>query len=143
MLIVFVNCDNDNGLSGPLVNGTIGGETWEYQFAKANYLSSTDEFAVEMFGQLEMETDPCVIVSINAYISFTISNEEGYYPLPLSEGTKNLKFHQSGVGQQFLDATSGFIEITSIEGRRVGGYIQAIVDDENTIEGTFAFDRCI
>ncbi len=142
LLITLIHCENDNGISENLMEGRIGGVEWEFQYAKAFYSNFGDEYMVEIFGQRETPVDPCSVNSILGYISLTIPNETGFYPLPFADASESLKFHQPGVGQDFFLASSGFVEVFSIEGRRVGGFIQATFDDDNTVEGTFVFDRC-
>ncbi len=140
-MVVMIACDTNDGLSGDLVNGKINGEEWQFQYAKVFY-SFNNEYEVEMYGQHERETDPCAINSINSYISVTLPGAEGVYTLPFAQENGSLKFHLPGVGQQFYVANSGFIEIISISGRRIAGYLQAGFDEDNTVEGTFIFDRC-
>lgn len=140
----FQACNNDNGLDDTeLLNGIIGGEKWEFQYGKANSISFEDQIQIELFGLQESEIDPCAVFSSNGYLSFAIPSAEGTYNLPLIDQNESLKFHQPGVGQQFFVASSGFIEIITISGRRVGGYIQAEFDQFNIIEGTFVVDLCL
>lgn len=138
----LTGCKDETGLGGNLIEGVISGEEWEYKFAKANYDPFNETFDVEMFGQMETINDPCAVFSINGYIDMVIPNQTGSFNLPFSNPKYSLTFSQAGVGQESFVANSGFVEIITISGRRVGGYIQAYYDDENIVEGSFAFNRC-
>ncbi len=142
LIITIQSCDDDDGLDGELVAGKVSGLDWSFQYAKANFNASTNAFDVELFDVRETASDPCAVVSINAYIGMSIPNEPGTYNLPFTDPKYTLTFNQEGVGQEFFVANSGFVEIFSISGRRIGGYLQAYYDDENSVEGTFVFDRC-
>lgn len=140
-LLILISCGNETGLDQDLLNGVIGGGEWRYQFAKANF-DFNGSVDIEMYGQMEQETNPCVINSIEGYISVTLPTETGTYTLPLPIQSETLRFHQPGVGQMLFVANSGFVEVFTVEGRRVAGYIQASFDEDNTVEGTFIFDTC-
>ena len=138
---LIISCKNEDGLSENLVTGVIDGNEWHYQYAKA-FFDFNERYDVEMFGQLEIETEPCVINSINGYISVALPVVEGTYNLPFAQETESLKFHLPGAGQKFFVANSGFIEVITVSGRRVAGFLQANFDQSNAVEGTFIFDRC-
>jgi hypothetical protein len=135
-------CGDDDFGDVRILNGTIDGIAWEFKYAKANQQPFGNSMVIELYGLQETASDPCGISSTNPYVSITLPRSEDTYFLPLANGTDNLKFHKQGSNNQFVSATSGFVEITGISGRRVTGYMQALFDDQNQVEGSFAFDLC-
>ena len=143
LLSIFISCKEERDGMDKLLAGMIGGEPWTFQYAKANLNSVDNIFDVELYGTQQTQDDPCTIINTaNTHLTIQIPNQVGNYNLPFPIQAQSLAFQQAGVNTTRFYATSGFIEISAISGLRVVGYLQAVFDEDNTVEGTFVFDRC-
>ncbi|MDH5608364.1 MAG: hypothetical protein OEY56_02705 [Cyclobacteriaceae bacterium] len=134
-------CNNDSkNQLGPLLAGKISGKQWEYRYAKSMYASFTNSFETELFGLDQQEQDPCsIFLSPFNYVTMNVPNSIGYFQIPAD---LNVYFELEGTTANRLMATSGYLEVISIDGRRIGGYLQAVYDDSTQVEGSVIFDRC-
>lgn len=144
-LPLFCGCSNDEiQLPDKVLQGSIDGKDWTYKSANA-FLRSTDfTYTVKFLSDAESVTDPCTLPSPGlahakaifrpAIGSFTIS------PLAVDNNQVQVAFQLTPA--KALIASSGFMEVYDINGQVVFGYLQAVLDDENIIEGSFQIRLC-
>lgn len=121
--------------------GTVSGEEWNYKSANAFLFSSDFKYEIKFLSTNESAEDPCAVPSPGSpYVSIVLSPVIGSYSLPLPNLQESARFHESvGLG---VIATSGFLEIFDVNGGRIFGYMQAVLDDDNTVEGSFEAIIC-
>lgn len=140
LLLILSSCNNDGNENQKRLAGTISGQDWEYKYAKAFFNSVDNVFDAELYGTSQTEEDPCnIFISGEAHISIQIPAESGNLSIP-SDVT--VVFEQPGTGNEAFTATSGFIDITEATSQTISGYISAVYDDNNTVEGSFSFISC-
>ncbi len=143
MLFTLIGCDNtlDNfdTEKDPLI-GKIGGEDWKYISGGARSDLRTNQIAGLLTGLNVQE--PCAIrVLGEPYLELRVPGRIGNYNLPSANGEVTLIF-VSRNGEQRLSVTGGFMEIAALSGRQALGRINASVDDDNTVEGSFLLEIC-
>ena len=93
-LIFFHHC-NPTNVQPSLLEGTIAGLSYRYQFGKAQPVVNTDLYDSKLFGEDQVEEDPCLInFSSRGYISRSValqggllpSTFRGFYYLPFTRG---------------------------------------------------------
>lgn len=132
---------NDVQLPDKELEGMIAGQAWEYKFANAYLYSSDFKYRIRFLSTKEPGEDPCAVPSTgNAHLSIVIPLEIASYNLQLPIIEETARFEIAG-GNSVI-ATSGFLEIYHIDNSRVFGYIQAILDDDNSVEGSFEAVIC-
>ena len=133
-------------LPDEVLQGKIDGEEWTYKSANA-YLESADfRYKVTFLSSEETVSDPCALRStakrhITAFLRFP--EYEGNYtisPQLVNDNEVVVTFNADISGS--LIASSGFMSIFAIENRVVFGYLQAVLDDDNTVEGSFQIRLC-
>lgn len=118
--------------------GKVAGEDWNFKMGFYRYLGSQVE--IRLFSEKEAIDDPCAIyTSTNPYIRILIPAAESSPTLPLIS-PYHFVFDFGNGGS--INGDSGFIEIFVSDGFRVQGYIQAVTDDDNTVEGRFELEIC-
>jgi hypothetical protein len=139
-IILLTNCGDNSDVEAAPLEGTIGGEAWTYKYAKAFYNEIDDLYDAELYGTQQTEADPCsIFISGEAHISMQVPNSTGNFQVPADI---QVLFDQPGTDNAFFRATGGFIEINTAAGGQIVGFVQAMFDDDNTVEGTFSFSRC-
>ncbi len=143
--VVFISCKSDSvQLPDRLLEGQIGGEEWSFSSANA-YLISTDfQYRVRFLSSEEVVSDPCTLPNPSrAHISAVFRMNEGSFTLSPTVIIDNevQVFFELSPGQSLI-ATNGFMEIFAIQGRVAIGYLQAALDDGNTVEGSFEIRIC-
>jgi hypothetical protein len=141
-LAIFQSC-GDKGVqinTDPMV-GKIGGQDWTFKFGNA-YLETGDlKYRLRFLGMQESGEDPCPIVgSGNPHMEMLTKITPSSRSLPLPVFSESLKF-VLGNGTVY-SATSGFIEITLVDNLIIYGYLQAIFDDNNSVQGSFRIRIC-
>lgn len=139
-------CGNDQfDLPDNPLEGKINGTEWNSD--KANAYTFTTDFKYEVkFLSSEEPTgsDPCSTPSPSKpYLSAIFKPSEGSFSLStvtLDPNQVVVKIHHSP-SKEFI-VTNGFMEIYFIENARMVGYIQAILDDESSVEGGFEVRMC-
>ena len=120
------------------LTGMIGGEEWTYTKGRVAF-SNTSNFASGLI-LAENTNDPCAVVAtVNPHVSLSFPAIRGNYTL--SVDNVEVVFNLQG-GSVKLTAPSGFLEIVSVAGTEVIGFLSAYLDDENSVEGTFVMNAC-
>ena len=137
----FMSCGNDEiDIPDTPLSGTVGGEKWDFKMGFFRQFSAT-EFELRLFSEQELSNDPCsVVATSNPFLRVVIPSSGTSHQIPNQDPIRNFKF-DLGNGT-VLNATSGFIEIFAFDGFRLFGYIQAISDDDNTVQGRFEIEPC-
>lgn len=133
-------------LPDEVLQGKIDGEEWTYKSANA-YLESADfRYRVTFLSTEETVSDPCALRStakrhITAFLRFPeYSGDYTLTPQLVNDNEVVVTFNADISGS--LVASSGFMSIFAIENRVVFGYLQAVLDDDNTVEGSFQIRLC-
>ena len=126
------------------LQGTIDGESWEYGSANAYLETANLQYQARFLSDEESVSDPCTLprpglrhvkaIFKPAVRSYTIS------PLAIDDNQVQVAFELSS--SKTLIAGGGFMEVFDINNRVVFGYLQAILDDGNTVEGRFRIRLC-
>ncbi|MFY0605703.1 MAG: hypothetical protein JXR10_03250 [Cyclobacteriaceae bacterium] len=143
LMLCFSGCDNtlDNFDTDkdPLV-GKIGGEDWSYISGGAKARPTTSQ--IEGFLTGLNVIDPCTIrVLGEPYLELSLPSRIANYNLPSASGEVKLVF-VSRNGDKRLSVTGGYLEIVALSGRQALGRINATVDDDNFVEGSFLLEIC-
>lgn len=132
---------NEIQLPQQRLTGQIAGEDWDMKFANGYIFSSDLKYQLKFLSTKEGGDDPCAVPSTaNTHISIIMQLQVRSYSLPLPIVEESVRF-QFGNGSSSI-ATSGFLEIYDINNSRVFGYLQAQLDDDNTVEGSFEAFIC-
>ncbi len=139
--LLFVGCSNDNiQLEEDPITGMVAGEDWTFQYGNG-YINPNSIYTIQLLSLEETANDPCAVPSPgNPFISMAIPLRRGSFSVPFPNLDESPRFHLSP-GNSFI-ATSGFLEVYDIDNSRIFGYLQAQLDDENTIEGQFQAFIC-
>ena len=144
-MLLLLGCNSDDvQLPDRQLGGQIGGSEWNYKSANG-YLISTDlQYQVRFLSDEETVTDPCTLpVPSRSHIRAVFRPSVGNFfitPQVINNNEVQASFEVSP--SQSLTATNGFMEIFAIENQRAIGYLQAVLDDENTVEGSFEIRLC-
>jgi len=141
ILLILTSCSSDNGLDDiPILNGTVGGEAWEYKFGNAFLDVRGSVFRITFLSTEETADDACTVAATGLrHLTIDLPDVVGNYNLP--NNGQSLTFHLEGTITQF-EATSGFVEITQVIGNQITGFMQAQFDDDNKVEGQFRVKVC-
>jgi len=128
-------------LSDQQLQGMVAGEEWQLKFSNAYLYSSDFKYQIKFLSTRESAEDPCAVPSTaNAHVSMIIQLQRGSFSIPLPITDESARFNWSD-GSSAI-ATSGFLEIFDVSNSRIFGYLQAQLDDENSIEGSFEVIIC-
>lgn len=144
-LLIVMSCGQDDiQLPENDLEGKVNGLEWTYLSANAYLLSTDFQYRVRFLSDDEVVTDPCTLPSpglahVKAIFrpsigSFTVS------PRAIDNNQVQVAFELSP--STSLIATSGFMEIFDINNSVMIGYLQAVLDDNNTVEGRFQVRIC-
>ena len=144
VLLLLSGCIKDEiDLPDQRLQGSVGGVAWEYD--KANgYLQANLTYQVRFISNQEPVDDACMLprpglAHVKAVFkpsigSFTVNTQA------LNDDQVQVAFELSP--STTVTAVSGFMEIYDINNAVVLGYLQAVLDDDNTVEGTFQIRLC-
>ena len=133
-LIFFHHC-NPTNVQPSLLEGTIAGLSYRYQFGKAQPVVNTDLYDSKLFGEDQVEEDPCLInFSSRGYISIQLPFKEG---LPSTPEVSLSSIYQL---QMKVTPLLGFIDTVLIG--CMNAYMEVDYDSINWVEGTFILDKC-
>ena len=139
---LFISCGDDKlDIPNTPLEGTVAGEAWTFRYGAFRQFSAT-EFEFRFFSTREIADDPCALVTTsNPFLRVVIPANQSSISLPIAgDNFKQFKF-DFGNGTT-INATSGFIELFANDGFKLHGYVQAISDDDNMVEGRFELDPC-
>ncbi len=136
------HCGKDEiQLPNQRLQGVVAGEAWTSKSAHAFIFSSDLKYRVKFLSSKEASEDPCAVPSPgNSFVSMIIPLQTGSFSIPLPNPQESPRFHITSSDTQI--ATSGFLEIFDVDGARIFGYLEAQLDDENTVEGSFEVLIC-
>ena len=141
---VITGCGNDVQLPNKQLEGNIRGAEWSYQSANAYLFSSDFKYQARFLSREEAVTDPCTLPAPTLRnVRAIFRPMEGSFfvaPQALDDNQVQVSFDLST--SESLIATSGFMEIYVIENLVVVGYLQAVLDTDNTVEGSFEIRLC-
>ena len=146
MLSIVVGCgNNDIQLPANELEGTIDGKDWVYKSANAFLLSTDFQYRVRFLSDKESVSDPCTLPSpglshVKAIFRPAIGVSYVVAPQAIDNNQVQVAFEISP--SKSLIASSGFMEIYDINGQVIFGYLQAVLDDENIVEGSFQIRLC-
>jgi len=144
LLSVLSGCVKDEvNLPDQRLQGSVGKEAWEYD--KANgFLQADLTYQVRFISNKEPVSDPCTLprpglphvkaVFKPAIGSFSVNTQV------LADDQVQVAFELSP--STTITAVSGFMEIYDINNNVVLGYLQAALDEDNTVEGSFQLRLC-
>ena len=124
------------------LEGLVAGEEWTFKMGGYRVFFPNDH-TYSFHSMEESGNDPCALVSTSTpYLTVVIPAAQASTSLPLLDPLRNFQFND-GSGK-VLGATSGFIEIFARDPLtgRIFGYLQAIFDEDNTVEGRFEVEPC-
>lgn len=135
---------NDIQLPKKQLAGKISGEDWNYQSANAYIFSSDLKYQLKFLSSKEAATDPCTVPNpALTHVRAILKPAEMSYSIAPTAATDNQVQVLFDISQgKSLTAVSGFMEIYAIDNRVIIGYLQAVLDDNNTIEGSFQARFC-
>ncbi len=145
VLGVLSSCGtNDIQLPDQLLEGKIDGADWSYKSANG-YLNSSDfQYRVRFLSDEESVTDPCTLPTPTLrHVKALFRPSEGSFfiaPQVIDNNQVQVSFEVSP--SRSLVATSGFMEVYAIDNLVVIGYLQAVLDDEHQVEGSFEIRLC-
>ncbi len=141
-VLLLTNCgENDIQLPDQVLVGKVEGKDWELKFGNAFIFSSDLKYQIKFLSTQESAQDPCAVPNTgNNHISMIMPLQRGSFSIPLPIVSESARFHYSD-GSSAI-ATSGFLEIFDIDNLRIFGYLQAQLDDDNTVEGSFEVLIC-
>lgn len=126
------------------LEGKIGTEEWISDKGNAYLFSSDFKYKIKLLSSKEPGSDPCAIPSPSKpYLSAIFQPSIGSFAFSTVVADPNqviVKIHPS-FSEEFI-IINGFMEIYAIDNFIIFGFIQAILDDENTVEGTFEVRFC-
>lgn len=142
---VITGCGGNNiQLPDKQLEGKIGGDDWTYQSANAYLFSSDFKYQARFLSTEEAVTDPCTLpVPTLRNVRAIFKPAEGSFfvaPQALDDNQVQVSFELST--SESLVASSGFMEIYAIDNLVVIGYLQAVLDSDNTVEGSFEIRLC-
>ena len=142
LCVTLVNCGkNEIQLPEKQLGGKVNGEDWELKFGNAYIYSSDLKYQLRFLSKKEGAEDPCAVPSTsNPHVSMIMRLQRGSFSIPLPIVAESARFN-FGDGSSAI-ATSGFLEIFDIDNSRIFGYLQAQLDDDNSIEGSFEVLIC-
>lgn len=143
--LLFVSCGNDQlQLPNNRLEGIIDSEDWNSDKANAYLFSTDSKYEIKFLSSEEPGTDPCAIPRPSKpYLSAVFRPSErdfSFSNVIIEPNQVVVKIHPS-FSEEFI-ITNGFMSIYLIENANMFGYIQAILDDENTVEGSFEVRLC-
>ncbi len=141
----LTGCGNDEiQLPNQKLEGKINGTEWSSDKANAYTFSTDFKYEVKLLSEEEPGSDPCSAPSPSKpFLSAVFRPSEGSFSLGSVLVDPNqvvVRIHPN-TSSEFI-ITNGFMEIYLIDNAQMFGYIQAILDDENTVEGSFEVRFC-
>lgn len=132
---------NEIQLPDQELEGMVAGEPWKFKLGNAYLYSSDLKYQIKFLSTEEGAEDPCTVPSTaNAHVSMIMQLRRGSFSIPLPITDESARFHWPN-GSSAI-ATSGFLEIFDINNARVFGYLQAQLDEDNIVEGSFEVLIC-
>lgn len=146
LLLGLVNCaEDETNLPSRTLQGAIDGDsTWVYGSANAYLFSSDQRYRARFLSDAETATDPCTVPSPTLrHVVATFRPQIGsYFVTPMAVENNQVQVNLAASAAESVVASSGFMEIYAIENLRIYGYLQAVLDEGNSVEGSFEIKIC-
>ncbi|WP_420317260.1 hypothetical protein [Ekhidna sp.] len=145
LILITIGCSGDEiQLPDNLLEGSIDGKDWNYKSANGYLVSSDLRYQVRFLSSDENVSDPCTLPSpTRAHVKAIFRPaERSYFVTPQAIDNNQVQVSFELSTSQNLVATSGFMEIYAIDNQVIIGYLQAVLDDDNTVEGSFEIRLC-
>ncbi|SNS45312.1 hypothetical protein SAMN05421640_0210 [Ekhidna lutea] len=144
-LIFLAGCGGDEIQLPPnQLEGKIDNEDWSYKSANGYLISSDLRYRARFLSSKESVQDPCTLPSPSlAHVKAIFKPSLGSFfvaPQALDDNQVQVSFEIST--SENLTAQSGFMEIYAIENQVIIGYLQAVLDETNKVEGSFEIRLC-
>jgi hypothetical protein len=139
----LISCGDDVDIPKTPLEGLIEGQEWSFKFGNAypEIAGQIPKYKFLLLSNEEFGDDPCPIrTSTKKHVRMILPLGTGSYSIPFSNFNESVKFDM-GDGRVF-SATSGFIEIFGVDQNQLVGYIQAVLDEDNIVEGRFVVEIC-
>ncbi len=145
MLVLIVGCTRDEiQLPKTLLSGQIAGIQWNYTVANGYLFSSNFQYSTRFLSDKEQVTDACTLPNpVLPHIHAVFRPSHGSFfvsPIILDDNQVQVSFEIDATHR--LIATSGFMEIYSLENKVINGYLEAVLDQENIVKGIFVISLC-
>lgn len=145
LVSILSGCGSDDvQLPNQQLEGKVDGEDWNYKSANGYLISSDFQYRVRFLSDEESVSDPCTLPSPSlSHVKAIFRPAEGSFfvaPQALDNNQVQVSFEVST--SRSLVASSGFMEIYAIDNLVVIGYLQAVLDDEHKVEGSFEIRLC-
>ncbi len=145
---VLVSCSSeddamDQASENP-ASGVIAGEAWEFDGGTAFFEEIDNKYTINLLGVAEGLTDDgcSILFPGEEYVRFTIDAEVGRTDVPFEFSSQGVKFYPDRSVGGFELATSGYVELTEITSGQVTGNIDAMLDSNNQVTGSFTVTIC-
>lgn len=140
--LFLVGClDNDVQLPDHDLRGKVAGEEWQFKFGNSFLVSSEPRYRLILMSVEQLGDDPCAIPSPgSAFISMEINEFTGVEDIPFPLLSASPRFHLSASNS--VIASSGFVRIDHFDHANIFGYLQAELDEDNTVLGYFNVAIC-
>ncbi len=144
-LIACSGDDEDTGddLANP-ATGVISGVEWQFDVGTAIFEEIDEQYTINLIGVAEqLGDDGCsVLFPGQEYVRFTVGAATGRTSLPFEFANQGVKFYPDRSVGGFELATTGFVELTEITANQVIGNIEASLDADNQVSGSFVATIC-
>lgn len=148
LLLFCVACSDDdepstNDLENP-ASGIIGGVDWQFDLGTAFFEEIDNKYTINLLGIAEgADNDGCnIIFPGEEYVRFTVDAEVGRTDIPFEFSAQGVKFYPDRSVGGFELATDGYVEITAITDNQVTGVLDATLDSNNQVSGSFVVTIC-
>jgi len=146
LLLTFLSgCKSDDvQLPANKLEGFVDGKEWSYKSANGYLISSDFKYRVRFLSSEETVSDPCSQPNPSiTHVKAIFKPSEGSFfvaPQAIDDNQVQVTFEIST--SQNITATSGFMEIYAIDNLVAVGYLQAVLDDDHKVEGSFQIRLC-
>ncbi len=142
---VLVSCgDNDIQVPDQMLQGQINGQEWSSRSANAYRIPPSFLYRARFLSSEEPVSDPCALPapSLSNVKAIFRPSEGSFFVSPQVASDNQVQVSFDVTPSRSLIATSGFMEVYAIDNLVVIGYLQAVLDDNHTVEGSFEIRLC-
>ena len=144
MLTLGLSCGGDLDIPDQPLQGQINGADWNSTLANAFPVTTNGQFIARFLSSREPVSDPCTLpVPGLAHVKATFRPAIGDYsvaPFAIDDNQVQVAFELSSATS--ILAVSGSMSIFDINNATAVGYLQAEIDENNSVEGVFTMRIC-
>ena len=147
LLLLSTSCGRDQvDLPDEVLQGSINGREWTYKSANAFLQSSDFLYKVTFLSTEDSVSDPWALRStgnphVAAFMRFPdFSGDYTISPQVLNDNEVVVTFNADI--SESLTASSGYMSIFAVDNQVAVGYLQAVLDDGNKVEGSIEIRIC-